>query len=55
MTEKMECFNIKSCVRGYHVYEDIWDASVGEELPCQRENGNCANPFAVAKFLAKVL
>lgn len=54
MTEKMECFNIKSCVRGYHVYEDIWDAS-GEELPCQCENGNCANPFAVAKFLVKVL
>ena len=53
MTEKMECFDIKSSVRGYHIYKDIWEASVGEELPCQRKNGNCANPFAVAKFLAK--
>ena len=34
-------------MRGYHVYKDIWTASVGEELPCQRENGNPADPFAV--------
>ena len=35
-------------MRGYYVYKDIWIASVGEELPCQRENGNRADPFAVA-------
>ncbi len=43
----MEHFVFESCVRGYHVYKDIWEASVGEELPCQRENGNHADPFAV--------
>ncbi len=43
----MERFTFKSCVRGYHVYKDIWEASVGEELPCQRENGNHADLFAV--------
>ena len=31
-----------------HIYKDIWEASVGEELPCQRESGNRADPFAVA-------
>ena len=35
-------------MRGYHVYKDIWATVVGEELPCQREDGNRANPFAVA-------
>ena len=35
-------------MRGYHIYKDIWEASVGEELPCQRESGNRADPFAVA-------
>ena len=44
----MEHFSVESCVRGYHVDKDIWFASVGEELPCQRENGNPVDPFAVA-------
>ena len=39
---------MESCVRGYHAYKDIWEASVGEELQCQREIGNRADPFAVA-------
>ena len=32
---------------GYHVYKDIWESSTGEQLVCQRENGNCADLFAV--------
>ena len=39
---------MESCVRGYHAYKDIWETSVGEELPCQRVIGNRADPFAVA-------
>ena len=35
-------------MRGYHVYKDIWDAVVGEEFPCKREDGNRVDPFAVA-------
>ena len=50
----MERFCIDSCVRGYHVYSDIWSASVGEELPCEREDGNSADPFAVAIFCSLV-
>ena len=35
-------------VRGYHIYEEIWDASIGEELLCARELTNPRDPFAVA-------
>ena len=38
----MEKFSIESCVRGYHIYSDIWEASVGEQLPCEREAGKRA-------------
>ena len=36
----METFSIEAMVRGYHVYQDIWNATVGEELYCQREPRN---------------
>ena len=44
----MECFSFESCVRGYHVYKDIWKANDGEQLPCQCETSNRSDPFAVA-------
>ena len=28
--DKMERFSIESCMRGYHMYKDTWEASVGE-------------------------
>ena len=38
---EMACyFKVEAIVRGYHQYKEIWDAHVGEELECQRENGN---------------
>ena len=30
------------------MYKDSWDASIGEELSCQREAENYTDPFAVA-------
>ena len=45
IAQAMERFSINSCVQGYHVYNDIWEASVSEELPCQRENGHAADPY----------
>ena len=27
----MPTFEVEAMVRGYHVYEEIWDASIGEE------------------------
>ena len=36
-------FMVKNCVRTYHLYKDIWDATVGEELECVRESDNPTN------------
>ena len=33
--KKMETFKMESCVRGYHIYKEIWEAVVCEELQCQ--------------------
>ena len=43
-----ETFAVESMVRGYHVYQEIWIAAVGEELPCVRETDNHRDQFAVA-------
>lgn len=36
-----------SVVRGYHVYQDNWEATHGVILSCVRETGNASDPFAV--------
>ena len=43
----MEYF-VESCVRGYHVYKDVWSATLGETLLCVAEVGNVHDPYAVA-------
>ena len=35
------------CVCGYHVYSSIWDATVGEELLCERELSNERDRYTV--------
>jgi len=35
-------------VQGYHIYQDEWDAVIGEVLQYQRETGNRHDPYAVA-------
>ena len=44
----MASFSVEAMVRDYHVYKDIWATVVGEEFPHQHEDGNRADPFAVA-------
>ena len=39
---------VSSCVRGYHVYGEIWTANLGELLICQREIGNGIDRYTVA-------
>ena len=46
MAEAM--FTVDAIVREYHVYQDLWDASVGEQLPCEREQANYHDSFAVS-------
>ena len=43
----MTSFYINSVVRGYHVYESVWHAVVGDQLSCVREPGNCQDTIAV--------
>ena len=40
-------FEVEAMVRGYHQYKEIWNASIGEGLECQRETGNPHDVFAV--------
>ena len=41
-------FIVESCIRGYHIYKDIWDATIGEELQCARKSDVSNNRYAVA-------
>ena len=41
-------FSRLSCIRGYHIYKDVWEAAVGEVLACLREPDNDADRYAVA-------
>ena len=41
-------FQLSSMVRGYHEYQYIWDAVVGETLQCYREDVNIHDPYAVS-------
>ena len=36
----MEAFERDCCIRGYHVYKEIWQAAIGEELECDKEPDN---------------
>ena len=44
----MEEINQESCIRGYHVYKDTWEANIGDKLDCVRQPGNSKDRFAVA-------
>ena len=40
-------FTLDSCIRGYHVYKDIWDPVTGESLHCERKDRNPQDPYEV--------
>ena len=35
-------------VRGYHIYKDVWDATLHKDLVCMRELSSLCDPFSVA-------
>ena len=45
---KMTEWEVDSCVHGYHVYEAIWAAALGEQIGCVREPLNAMDRYAVA-------
>ena len=44
----MAVYEMESCVRGYHIYKDIWTSVIGEDLLCEREPFNSVDRYAVA-------
>ena len=47
---ELEKFRVDVCVRGQHIYKDIWYAVVGEVLVCEREPNNFEDRYAIGKF-----
>ena len=42
------------CIRGYHIYKDIWEAAVGETLACVLVSNNCMASLTVSLAAAIV-
>ena len=43
----MDMFEFVSAARGYHMYKDIWEPSVGEKLIALRDSSNHFHKLAV--------
>ena len=37
-----------SMIRGYHIYKEVWTATLGEQLQCRRETSNPCDLYAIA-------
>ena len=48
VTAMKAIFERKCCIRGYHLYKEVWEAAVGESLVCEREPENTSDRYAVA-------
>jgi len=46
--QKMETYEVDSCVHGHHVFRGIWNPTIGEQLVCKREVSNTQDVHAVA-------
>ena len=44
MSELRSCV-VEAMIHGYHEYQSIWEAEVGESLTCMREPGNVRDPY----------
>ena len=45
---ELRSYVVEAMIHGYHEYQSIWEAEVGENLTCIREPGNVGDPYAVA-------
>ena len=43
-----EFFKKNCCIRGCHVYKEVWEAAVGEVLVYERDPENTSDRYAVA-------
>ena len=44
----MEEFERVCCIHGYHVHKEAWEATVGEEMDCEREHNHAYDHYVVA-------
>ena len=44
----MDSLEVESCVRGHHVYQNVWIPEMGQLLECMHEQGNSKDPYAIA-------
>ena len=51
----METYERACWVQGYHVYQDIWSAVLGEVLSCEREPANNRDRYAVTVKKAELV
>ncbi len=51
----MEELERPCCIRGYHVYKNVWAASIGEVLMCEREPHNALDQYGRPSFGLKKL
>ena len=43
-TPNDDVFHLTTCVRGYHIYKNVWNPSFGDEFSYQIEEGNLQDP-----------
>ena len=48
----MYSFSLTTAVRGFHVYMDVWEPTLDEELACVRDIGNSHDTFSLGNSLA---
>ena len=48
MADPVAILERESCIRGYHVYQSSWEATIGETLGCRREPTNEIDRYSVA-------
>ena len=46
--DESEEYEVMSCVCGYHIYQLIWDASIGEMLRCKSDSHNSHDRYAIS-------
>ena len=41
---------VRTAIRGYHIYKDVWTPTIGEAFLCQQERDNDKDRYAVAVY-----
>ena len=49
------CIDMTSCIRGHHVYKNVWTPTLRDELECRKERDNDFDRYAVAVLRRSVV